>query len=160
MDSLALPALHASHAGTWLRSGGATRGCSKGEAIMAAADTPVLLLNAPLVASRLGYPDLSGLDLLELYAFVNPARFMVPTPKGLAHALGLDEPASDDGSERREGQRAYAREAGRVFAPRSREKRPHLLLAQAGTGIGKTLGYLAPASLRAEKSQGTVWVST
>ena len=241
MDPLTLPALHASHAGTWLRSGGATRGCSKGEAVMAAADTPVLLLNAPLVASRLGYPDLSGLDLLELYAFVHPARFVVPTPKGLAHALGLDEPASDDavpvllqraaaellavcaredwaeregawsalqslarlrwpwagvlaphiaqpakaekwlfsrlpeweetperpqpaqvaidefeiearlerltgeGAERREGQRAYAREAGRVFAPRSREKRPHLLLAQAGTGIGKTLGYLAPA---------------
>jgi Rad3-related DNA helicase len=37
---------------------------------------------------------------------------------------------------------------------------PHLLLAQAGTGIGKTLGYLAPASLWAEHSQGTVWVST
>ena len=32
---------------------------------MAAADTPVLLINAPLVASRLGYPDLSGLDVLE-----------------------------------------------------------------------------------------------
>ncbi|MBO0749342.1 MAG: ATP-dependent DNA helicase, partial [Porphyrobacter sp.] len=29
-----------------------------------------------------------------------------------------------------------------------------------GTGIGKTLGYLAPASLWAEKSHGTVWVST
>ena len=35
-----------------------------------------------------------------------------------------------------------------------------MLLAQAGTGIGKTLGYLAPASLWTEKSQGTVWVST
>ena len=32
---------------------------------MAAADTPLLMLNAPLVATRLGYPDLSGLDLLE-----------------------------------------------------------------------------------------------
>ena len=228
MDSLALPALHASHAGTWLRSGGATRGCSKGEAIMAAADTPLLLLNAPLVATRLGYPDLSGLDLLELYAFIHPARFVVPTPKGLAHALGLPEPAGDDavpallqeaagallatcesaewperegawsalqslaklrwpwaqviaphvarperaekwlfaklpeweeaperpqpvqvaiepdevearlerltgdGAERREGQRSYAREAGRVFAPRERRGVPHLLLAQAG----------------------------
>ena len=91
------PALHASHAGTWLRdAAGETRGCSKGEAIMAAADTPLLLLNAPLVANRLGYPDLSGLDLLELFAFVHPAKFCVPTPKGLAHALGLAEPASDD----------------------------------------------------------------
>ena len=68
VQPLPLPALHASHAGTWLRDGiGVTRGCSKGEAIMAAADTPVLLHNAPLVASRLGYPDLFGLDLLELF---------------------------------------------------------------------------------------------
>ena len=63
---------------------------------MAAADTPLLMLNAPLVATRLGYPDLSGLDLLELFAFVHPARFMVPTPKGLAHGLGLPEPPGDD----------------------------------------------------------------
>ena len=254
---LPLPALHASHAGTWLRDAASgTRACSKGEAVMAAADTPLLLLNAPLVASRLGYPDLSGLDLLELFAFVYPARFCVPTPKGLAHALGLVEPGGDDavplllqqaagalvsacqgadwaeregawsalqslarlrwpwagvlaphiarpdkaekwlfsrlpewedaperpqpaqvlmdepeieaqlarltgeGAERRDGQRAFSRTAGHVFAPRDRERRPHVLLAQAGTGIGKTLGYLAPASLWAAASGGTVWVST
>ena len=81
MPAVPLPALHASHAGTWLRSAnGSTRGIGKGEAVMAAADTPLLLLNAPLVATRLGYPDLSGLDLLELYAFIHPARFVVPTP--------------------------------------------------------------------------------
>src|SRR5258706_12634984 len=96
MTPLPLPALHASHAGTWLASGaGEVRAVGKGEAITAAADTPLLVLNAPLVASRLGYPDLSGLDLLELFAFVHPARFVVPTPKGLAHALRLDEPAAD-----------------------------------------------------------------
>src|SRR5690606_10510550 len=93
---LDLPALHASHAGTWLRTNGTTQALGKGEAIVAAADTPLLLLNAPLVATRLGYPDLSGLVLLELYAFVHPARFVVPTPKGLARALGLTEPESDD----------------------------------------------------------------
>jgi ATP-dependent DNA helicase DinG len=256
-DSLSLPALHASHGGCWLRDGnGTTRTVAKGEAITAAADTPLLMLNAPLVASRLGYPDLSGLDLLELFAFIHPARFMVPTPKGLAHALGLAEPDSDDavpallqqaagvllgtcdaadwaeregawtnlqslvkmrwpwatlliprirkpekaerwlfarlpewdeaperpqpaqvtledeevvtrlgqltgtGAEARPSQRAYSAEAAHVFAPRRREALPHMLLAQAGTGIGKTLGYLAPASLWAEKSGGTVWVST
>src|SRR5688572_31464314 len=96
MPAVPLPALHASHAGTWLRgANGSTRTIGKGEAIVAAADTPLLLLNAPLVASRLGYPDLSGLDLLELYAFVHPARFVVPTPKGLAHALGLPEPGDE-----------------------------------------------------------------
>ena len=35
-----------------------------------------------------------------------------------------------------------------------------MLLAEAGTGIGKTLAYLAPASLWAQGSGGTVWVST
>ena len=93
-----LPALHASHAGSWLCSvDGTVRAASKGEAVMAAADTPHLILNAPLVATRLGYPDLSGLDLLELFAFVHPARFCVPTPKGLAHALDLPEP--EDGAQ-------------------------------------------------------------
>jgi len=256
MTALPLPALHASHGGCWLRDSAGTRALGKGEAITAAADTPLLLLNAPLVATRLGYPDLSGLDLLELFAFVHPARFMVPTPKGLAHALGLTEPARDDevpallqaaagvlldtcrspgwaerdgawsvlqslvrlrwpwanllndaiarperaerwlfarlpewqdagerpqpaqvrldegdvlarldaltgaGSETRPGQRAYAGELAHIFAPRPREGQPHVVLAQAGTGIGKTLGYLAPASLWAQASGGTVWVST
>lgn len=254
--ALTLPAIHASHGGCWLRDGFATRGLGKGEAIVAAADTPLLMLNAPLVASRLGYPDLSGLDLLELFAFVHPARFMVPTPKGLAHALGLAEPAGDDkvpqllqeaaevllstcesadwaeregawtalqslvrmrwpwatlltprikkperaerwlfaklpeweeaaerpqpaqvvlgetavvarlseltgaGAEARPTQQDYAREASRMFAPRQGQGQPHVVLAQAGTGTGKTFGYLAPSSLWAEQSGGTVWVST
>ena len=255
--ALPLPALHASHSGCWLRDGaGLTRAVGKGDAIVAAADTPLLLLNAPLVATRLGYPDLSGLDLLELFAFIHPARFVVPTPKGLAHALDLPEPEGDDGvpallqqaaeallatcasaawperegawssvqnlarlrwswaplivprlarpernerwlftrlpeweeaaerpqpgqtvlaeaavaaqlarltgngAEARPTQQAYAQEAAQAFAPRRREGTPHLLLAQAGTGIGKTLGYLAPASLWAETTGGTVWVST
>lgn len=223
---------------------------------MAAADTPLLLLNAPLIASRLGYPDLSGLDLLELYAFIHPARFVVPTPKGLAQALGLAEPGADDavplllqqaaeallatcespewaeregawsavqtmqrlrwpwaallapriaqperaerwlfarlpewedaperlqpaqialseadiaarltmltgsGAEQRPAQKAFAKAAGGMFAPRRAQRQPHMVLAQAGTGTGKTLGYLAPASLWAEVSGGTVWVST
>src|SRR5690606_30864845 len=193
------------------------------------------LLNAPLVATRLGYPDLSGLDLLELFAFVHPARFVVPTPKGLAHALRLPAPASDDavpgllqeaagallgtcrsedwaeregawsarrprlrlrwpwapvlapqlakpdraekglfsrlpeweaaperpqpaqvdieadeverrlerltgdGAQRREGQRANARAAARVFAPRPRRSVPHMLHALARNGNGTTL---------------------
>src|SRR5690606_8141406 len=70
------------------------------------------------------------------------------------------ERLTGDGAERREGQRAYARDAARVYGPRPRRGVPHMLLAQAGTGIGKTLGYLAPASVWTEKSQGTVWVST
>ena len=68
---------------------------AKGQAIARAAETPVLLLNAPLTGQRLGYPELNGLDLLELWAFLHPARFLVPTPRGLAQALGLPAPANE-----------------------------------------------------------------
>ena len=50
-----LPALHASHSGCWLSDpSGTTRALGKAAAIMAAADTPLLILHAPLLASRLG----------------------------------------------------------------------------------------------------------
>src|SRR3954468_23694101 len=53
-----------------------------------------------------------------------------------------------------------AEAATSVFAPKRTKDMPNLLLAEAGTGIGKTLAYLAPAALWAEASGGTVWVST
>ena len=71
------------------------REAQRGEAIARAAETPHILLNAPLIGQRLGYPDLSGLDLLELFAFVHPARFAVPTVAGLSRALGLEPPPSE-----------------------------------------------------------------
>src|SRR5258705_12125602 len=90
---LPLPALHATHAGIWLATGdGEVREASRGEAIARAAETPHIILNAPLVGQRLGYPDLSGLDLLELFAFIYPARFAVPTVAGISRTLGLDPP--------------------------------------------------------------------
>src|SRR3954452_7572832 len=93
---LPLPALHATHAGIWLASGdGEVREASRGEAIARAAETPHIILNAPLVGQRLGYPELSGLDLLELFAFIQPARFAVPTAAGMSRALGLEPPASE-----------------------------------------------------------------
>ena len=256
MPSLALPALHATHAGIWLAgSDGEVREASRGEAIARAAETPHIILNAPLVGQRLGYPELSGLDLLELFAFIHPARFAVPTVAGLSRTLGLEPPAGEPGSagalkriaerllavlgdadwreregawtsnatlhrlgwawapligarlvrpdggermlfsrlkqwdesgerppprtisvnpadarekldrltgraEAREGQRAMTEAVASVFAPKRTKDAPNLLLAEAGTGIGKTLAYLAPASLWAEQSGGTVWVST
>src|SRR4029434_7300515 len=47
-----------------------------------------------------------------------------------------------------------------MCAPRRAAGEPNMLLAEAGTGIGKTLAYLAPASLWAERAEGTVWIST
>src|ERR1700755_1834165 len=91
---LPYPALHASHGGVWMQgTDGVTRALAKGEAVGEAADTPVIVMNAPLTGQRLGYPDLSGLDLLELWAFVHPARFAVPTVAGLSRALRLGAPA-------------------------------------------------------------------
>lgn len=231
------------------------REASRGEAIARAAETPHIILNAPLVGQRLGYPELSGLDLLELFAFIHPARFAVPTVAGLSRAVGIDPPAGEmdaaaslqqiadrllailanpewrerEGAwtanatlhrlgwgwaplvgarlerpergermlfsrlrqweeagerppprtilvdpadarakldrltgraEAREGQRAMTEAVSRVFAPKNAKGAPNLLLAEAGTGIGKTLAYLAPASLWAEQAAGTVWVST
>src|ERR1043166_6028465 len=92
----AIPALHATHAGIWLAGGdGEVREASRGEAIARAAETPHIILNAPLVGQRLGYPELSGLDLLELFAFMHPARFAVPTEAGLSRTLGLEPPGSE-----------------------------------------------------------------
>ncbi len=92
---LPLPALHATHAGIWIAAGREVREASRGEAIARLAETPHILLNAPLVGQRLGYPDVSGLDLLELFAFVHPARFAVPTVAGLARACGIEPPTGE-----------------------------------------------------------------
>ncbi|MEI6417602.1 MAG: ATP-dependent DNA helicase [Sphingomonadales bacterium] len=253
---LPYPALVASHAGQWRATpDGRVAAISRGEAMARAAESPHIILNAPVTASRLGYPELPGLDVLELLAFVHPARFAVPTPRGLAAALGIDPPATESdaffliraatalldvvaapdwperagawdsaqslarqrwpwaplllarlkkpatpdrglftslprweeapqrpaprairledaavaarltrllgpGAEQREGQRDLALAAAQAFAPREAPGQPQMVLAEAGTGIGKTLGYLAPASQWAEAAEGTVWIST
>src|ERR687897_1041087 len=96
MSPLPLPALHATHAGIWIAGRGEdAREASRGEAIARAAETPHIILNAPLVGQRLGYPDLSGLDLLELFAFIHPARFAVPTVAGMCRAVGVAPPESE-----------------------------------------------------------------
>ncbi len=63
-------------------------------------------------------------------------------------------------AEQRPGQGDYAGAATAAFAPRETRGDPHLVLVEAGTGTGKTLGYLAPASVWAEKNKGAVWIST
>jgi ATP-dependent DNA helicase DinG len=221
-------------------------------------ETP-MLCHGPATARRLDVPGFPALDLLELFAFVYPARFCVPTPRGLAETLGLPPPRSspeacvtlatvaralleklaeeadpevraiaevmdragwlwgpavlaalpaeepsasrkaaglrvwmrlDEWSEPtpapppgnepvgpeearsrlaellgaagewRPQQSDYAAAVIPAFAPRDRPDRPQAVLAEAGTGVGKTLGYIAAASLWAEKNRGSVWIST
>ncbi|MCY3980315.1 MAG: ATP-dependent DNA helicase [Alphaproteobacteria bacterium] len=63
-------------------------------------------------------------------------------------------------AEDRPGQTDYASAATGAFQPRERAGAPHMVVAEAGTGVGKTLGYLAPASLWAEANEAPVWIST
>jgi ATP-dependent DNA helicase DinG len=221
-------------------------------------ETP-MLCHGPATARRLEMPGFPALDLLELFAFVHPARFCVPTPRGLAEGLGLPAPnsspeacvalatvaralleklaevvdpearaiaevmdragwlwgpavlaalpAAEPGllrkaaglrvwigldewsepapapppgnqpvgpeearsrlaellgaaAERRPQQSDYAAALTPAFGPREHPEQPRAVLAEAGTGVGKTLGYIAAASLWAEKNRGSVWIST
>ncbi len=63
-------------------------------------------------------------------------------------------------AEQRQPQVDYTTAITAAFAPIKDEGQPNVVLAEAGTGVGKTLGYLAPASVWAEKNKGTVWIST
>ena len=71
----------------------------------------------------------------------------------LRDALGED-------SEARPQQRAYAETALHAFAARQSPAFNNILLAEAGTGLGKTLGYLAPSWSWARKNSAPVWLST
>ena len=64
------------------------------------------------------------------------------------------------GAEQRPQQADFASAAAGAFAPREAEGEPRVVLAEAGTGTGKTLGYIAPASLWAERNGAPVWLST
>ncbi len=224
-----------------------------------------LLCHAPSTCTKLGVKYILAFDVLELFAFVYPANFCVPTIKGLAkffnipspqnpeqegmtllgvvrlmleklaklnpkenylavsvayvmkkggwswadcvlNALGKNPneiphtsslyrgvkiwdrlaewsdfapennignaPVSPDearkrlaeilppNTEERPEQADYASSISFAFNPRRYEKSPNVVLAEAGTGTGKTLGYIAPASLWAEKNDAAVWIST
>ncbi len=224
-------------------------------------EPPAMLIHAPATFRRLELRLEASLDLLELFAFVLPARPVPPTARGLALALdlsppdtmedaavllpllaetllarlrasatfprqkhaaslaalmgaagwpwaravlaALDEPAArpssrglrvwedlpkwedeapppppsahpvaaaeartrlaailGPGAEQRPGQSDYASAAAAAFAPRTAPGSPAFVLAEAGTGTGKTLAYVAPASLWAERNGGAVWIST
>ena len=65
-----------------------------------------------------------------------------------------------DAGEVRPEQEDYAEDATYAFGARERAGAPKIALIEAGTGIGKTLGYLAPASVWAEKNGPGLWLST
>ena len=236
---------------------------SLADAALRAVTHPPLICHAKWTASRLGVELEGAFDVMELFAFIRPGRFCLPTPAGLAKALGLPKPnngedeslvigkatfallddiddmpdeeklrlgrlaemmgrggwpfapiilqkcgitpalsAPPDGraamifkelaeiddypprpapglapvmpeaarsqlahilgahAEIRPSQSDYAAALSAMFATPDEETNPVMVLAEAGTGTGKTLGYLAPASLWADQNKGSVWVST
>jgi len=266
-----LPALVAGGGVAWWADSdapGAVEKLSPDAAARRARATPPLLVHAKATAARLGVePNFAAFDLLDLFAFVRPAKFCLPTPHGLLQRIGLD--AADDeeavqylreaaltllqelprqsprslrrvarlaqslqkagwpwapyilaalgpeqaaapaggfggfdiwqelpdwvdyapppppdtqsvtpmearerlarllgqrgeggAAEMRDAQADYAATTAQAFAPREMIGMPEIVLTEAGTGIGKTLGYIAPASVWAEKNGGTVWLST
>src|SRR5882672_6763147 len=243
----------------WLTPDGEIDALSPAEARSRIEREMPILCHARAVARRLDMPPFPALDVLELFAFVRPAQFCVPTPRGIAAALGLVEPKNaaeacvalttaarallqqlgaetdpniravaeiaeragwswgaavlaalpavdpttvrrsaglrvwldltewqerapppppgnqpigadetrrrlaallGSDAEPRPQQADYAAAITAAFAPRDIEDQPQAVLAEAGTGVGKTLGYIAPASLWAERNDGAVWLST
>ncbi|MBE7636465.1 ATP-dependent DNA helicase [Sneathiella sp. P13V-1] len=245
---------------TWLTSDGEIVEESVNEAIPKIGDVPPLVIHRLATARKMGLNPFTAFDILELFAFTCPAKSCLPTARGIAQALGLDEPDSledqafrlyevvnllldrltrlpadhrkaasriamtmgqagwnwapyvlaalgvaegkgpyggldiwkdlpewpdfapdpppDDepvsdqearvrlqeilheGAEARPQQADFSAAASHAFTPREQEDCPRLVLAEAGTGTGKTLGYIAPASVWAEKNGTAVWIST
>jgi ATP-dependent DNA helicase DinG len=83
-----------------------------------------------------------------------------PFPPEAAAARLVELLARAGLDEARPAQAEFAAEAAFAFQPREKEGEPRMMLAEAGTGTGKTLAYLAPASLWAEANGPSVWIST
>ncbi len=246
------------HAGRtiWLAGDGAAQEVARDDATARALATPPVVCHAAATARRLGAGPFPAYDLLELFAFVMPGKFCVPTPRGVAAALELATPETAaqeavclrgavaallsnlDGADgdavdiavamdrahwpwaavvlaalrgpgvRRAGagmavwrrlpewsehapeppssnhpvepaeartrlanllgtdaesrpqQADYASGVTAAFAPRPASGVPNFVLAEAGTGTGKTLGYIAPAHVWSTKNGAAVWIST
>ncbi|CAH2604425.1 DinG family ATP-dependent helicase YoaA [Rhodovastum atsumiense] len=121
---------------------------------------------ADFVIAAAGGPAVAGADPLRVWRRLPEWEEVAPPPPPASHPVSPADARArlgamlGEGAEERPGQSDYAAAAAAAFAPREQRGDPHLVLAEAGTGTGKTLGYIAPASLWAERNQGPVWIST
>ena len=58
--------------------------------------TPPLVCHAPYTSHRTGIKCEHAFDILELFAFVHPTKFCVPTPAGILKSLGQSTPHDPD----------------------------------------------------------------
>ncbi len=89
-----------------------------------------------------------------------PIKHQTVKPEEAKERLGSLLENGNKPSETRQQQTDYASGITHTFWPPFQQGDPHTVLAEAGTGVGKTLGYLAPATVWAEKNQAPVWIST
>ncbi len=119
------------------------------------------------VTEALGQPEAAAsIDALKIWRRLPEFEETPPPPPPSSQPVSEAEARTrlaeilGSTAEQRPGQADYAGAATAAFLPRETKGDPHLVLAEAGTGTGKTLGYLAPASVWAEKNHGSVWIST
>ena len=98
-------------------------------------------------------------SLAEYYSEAPPPPAGQKPVTEAAARLSLAQVLGED-SEKRVSQSDYAAALTWAFAPRAEPDSPNLVLAEAGTGVGKTIGYLVPSFLWARQNQDRVWVST
>lgn len=133
---------------------------------------------AGTVAETLGLPDrldargnlpedaLQPADALRVWRTLPKWEDVAPRPPPAAHPITPAEARTrlrsllGEGSESRAGQADFTSVSTAAFEPRIHRGDPAVVLAEAGTGTGKTLGYIAPASVWAQRNGGSVWVST
>lgn len=121
----------------------------------------------PSVLAALGVPDAKpDRNAFKTWRRLAEWEETAPPPAPASHTVsGADARRRladmlGGGAEQRPQQADFASAAAGAFAPREAEGSPHMILAEAGTGTGKTLGYIAPASLWAERNGAPVWIST
>jgi ATP-dependent DNA helicase DinG len=122
----------------------------------------------PLVADAVGDVEGNASPLSALAAWHNLPEWEdeAPPANPSSQPVGSEETRSrlarliGDAGEIRREQSEYAEAATHAFGARQQVGAPRVALLEAGTGVGKTLGYLAPASLWAEKNGPGLWLST
>ncbi|MFW6077786.1 MAG: hypothetical protein ACOC71_08525, partial [Hyphomicrobiales bacterium] len=124
---------------------------------------------APAVAAALRRPGrdvpafatgLNVWDRIEEWEDEGPRPPGAHEPVSAEEAQGFLQRLLGPDAEQRAQQMDYSAATTSAFRPRNSRHENHIVLAEAGTGLGKTLGYLAPAWLWARRNDSPVWVST
>lgn len=122
---------------------------------------------APSVLSAVGMPEnKSRFGGLDTWTGLSEWPDFAPEPPADDIAVSEIEARArlkellGDNAESRPQQADFSAMTSHAFLPRNQADAPNIVLAEAGTGTGKTLGYISPASIWAEKNGVAVWIST